>query len=83
LIENLKLVSSFLDNSSISLKNEEKSYISSLFPPQIQLTKLFANGDYKEFKAAVENKKAVLIICKTNISFFGLLIVDPIIFNCK
>jgi len=41
--------------------------------------KLFVNGDYKEFRAAVENKNAVLIICKTYKTLFGLLIFDPII----
>jgi hypothetical protein len=45
------------------------------------MTKLFGNGDFKEFKASVENKKIALIICKTDITSFGLLIVDPIIFN--
>jgi len=45
------------------------------------MKKLFANGDFKEFKASVENKKIVLIICQTDITSFGLLIVDPIIFN--
>ena len=45
------------------------------------MTKLFTNGDFKEFKAAVENKKATLMICETNKTSFGLLIVDPIIFK--
>ena len=45
------------------------------------MTKVFANGDFKEYKAAVENKKCVLIICKSDKTSFGLLIVDPIFFN--
>ena len=45
------------------------------------MTKVFANGDFKQFKAAVENKKAVLIICKTDKTSFGLFFVDPIIFG--
>ena len=45
------------------------------------MTKVFANDDFKKYKAAVENKKAVLFICKTNKTLFGLLIVNPIIFS--
>ena len=45
------------------------------------MTKRFEKGNYKSFKTAVENKKAALIICKTDKTSFGLLIVDPIIFN--
>ena len=83
MIENFKLiiVTSFLDNSSLSLNNDEKSFIFSLIPPQIQMKKLFENGNVKEFIKAVENKKAALIICKTYKTSFGLLIVDPIIFG--
>ena len=47
------------------------------------MKKLLSNGDFKEFKAAVENKKAALIICKTDKKSFGLLIVDQIIFNSQ
>jgi hypothetical protein len=45
------------------------------------MMKVFANGDSKEFKAAVEKKKATLIICKTHKTSFGSLIVDPFIFG--
>ena len=45
------------------------------------MTKYFSNSDFKEFKAAVEYKKAALIICKSDKTSFGLLIVDPIIFD--
>jgi hypothetical protein len=81
LIENLNLIPSFLEESSLSLSNEDKSYIYSVIPSQIKMTKRFANGYFKEFKSAVEKKKAVLILCKTDKTSFGLLIADPIIFN--
>jgi hypothetical protein len=45
------------------------------------MKKQFLNGDFKEFKAAVENKKAVLILCKTDNTFFGLLILNQIFFD--
>ena len=47
------------------------------------MTKVFANGNFKEYRAAIENKKGVLIICKSDNTSFGLLIVDPIIFNAQ
>ena len=46
------------------------------------MTKVFQNGDYEEYRSAVENKKAVLILCQTDKTSFGLLIVDPIILKC-
>jgi len=77
------LISSFLDKSSLSLTSEDKSYIYSLIPSQIKLIKVFENGDLLEFRTAVENKKAVLIICKTDKTTFGLLIIDPIDFDAS
>jgi hypothetical protein len=47
------------------------------------MKKLFANGDIDEFMRAVEKKKAVLMICKTNKSSFGFLILDPIIIGAS
>ena len=81
MIENLKFILSFLDDSFLSLNNDEKTFISSLIPPQLEMTKLFANGNFLEYKAAVENKKAALIICKTDKTSFGYLIADQIIFG--
>ena len=71
---------SFLDTSSI-LESDDISFILPLIPPQFKMKKVFENGNFKQFKAAVEEKKAVLIICKTNKTSFGLLIVDSIILN--
>jgi hypothetical protein len=45
------------------------------------MTKLFENGDFKEYKIACSKKKSILILCKTDKTSFGLLIVDPIIFG--
>jgi len=45
------------------------------------MMKVFTNGDFKEYKTAVENKKAALFVCKTYNTSFGLLIVGPIFFN--
>jgi len=45
------------------------------------MKRVFQNGDYQEYKTAVENKKALLILCKNHKTSFGLLIVDPIILN--
>ena len=42
---------------------------------------IFENGDYKEYKLAIENKKVVLILCQSYKTSFGLLIVDPISFK--
>ena len=44
------------------------------------MTKAFENGGLKEYWKAVENKKAVLFICKTDKTSFGLFVVDPIKF---
>jgi hypothetical protein len=84
--ENFNLIHvlpSFLDGSSLSLTDRDKFFIYSLIPSEIQLTKVFSNGDFKQYKKAVEKKKAVLIICKTSKTSFGLLIVDIIIFGKK
>jgi hypothetical protein len=62
--ENLKLIRSFLDFSSLSLNSKDKSFIFSLIPSYIPImSKVFANGNFEEYKKAIENKKAVLIIC--------------------
>ena len=45
------------------------------------MTRVFENGDFKEFKIACSNKTTILILCKTDKTSFGLLIVDPIIFS--
>ena len=45
------------------------------------MTKFFQNGEFQEFRAAVENKKAVLILVQNDKTSFGLLIVDPIEFS--
>ena len=45
------------------------------------MTKLFVNGNKNDYISAILNKKAILILCKTDITRFGLFIVDPIILN--
>jgi len=45
------------------------------------MTKVFENRDFGFFKKAIEKKKAVLILCKTDKTSLGFLIVDPIVFD--
>ena len=45
------------------------------------MKRIFLNGDPYDFKNSVENKKSILIICKTSKTMFGVLINDPIIFD--
>ena len=41
------------------------------------MKRIFANGDKEEFKEKIQDKKAVLCLCKTEKSAFGLFISGP------
>ena len=71
---------SYLNCSSLSLTSSDKSFIYSLLPLELKMTRLFANRGLKEFIDSTSNNQVVLILCEDliNQNSFGLLIHDPL-----